>query len=149
MEYFKVLGWLVAVVALAVATIYGLKKLQVGTARLGGGARIMEVVARTGLSGKHQLVMVRVAERVLIVGVSPDGIHPVAEFTDPKDVVQLTRGDAFHEQLSSQQVDLASAAAEMEAEEKAVDVTPYRREIRQLKDLIGSWKRGASTRGPR
>ncbi|MEM7168388.1 MAG: flagellar biosynthetic protein FliO [Planctomycetota bacterium] len=142
-EYFKVLGWLIAVVILAVGTIYGLKKLQSGTAKLTGATRAMEVVARTGLTSKHQLVMVRVAERILIVGVSPDGVHRVSEFTDPKDVVQMSRGESFQEQLEAQQVDMASAEAEEEA--KTVDVAPYRREIRQLKDLIGSWKRGAST----
>lgn len=146
-EYFKVLGWLVGVVILAVGTIYGLKKLQAKTARLGGGAKVMEVVSRTGLTAKHQLVMVRVAERVLIVGVSPDGVHPVAEFTDPKEVVQISRGDSFQEQLDAQNLDVAALENEEKAE--SVDVAPYRREIRHLKDLIGSWKRGSKVGGRR
>ena len=143
-EYFKVLGWLVAVVILAVATIYGLKKLQLGTARLAGTGRVMEVVARTGLTSKHQLVMVRVAERMLVVGVSPDGVHRVAEFTDPKDVVEISRGgESFQEQLDAQDIDVA--AAESEAQEQSIDVAPYRREIGNLKDLIGKWKRSSSS----
>lgn len=139
-SYFEVLGWLVVVLILAVVTLRVLKKVQVGT----GNARAadaMQVVARTALTAKHQLVAVRVAQRLLIVGVSPDGLRILSELTDPREVVPLT-GSSFQRELDGQDYEPTSKEdAELES-----DVEPHRRELSNLKDLIGSWRRGAPSR---
>lgn len=133
-DYLRVLGWLVVVVALAVGCIWVLRRLQVGVARL-GGQRMLEVVARTSLGPKHQLVLVRVAQRVLVVGTGPDGVTPVAEFRDPAEVVALT---GFRQQLADQQEAPSLPAAVAPSDE---ELAPHRREIHQLREMIGSWRR--------
>lgn len=44
------------------------------------GTRLGEVIGRVHLTPRHSLHYVRTGGRVLVVGVTPAGIHPVAEF---------------------------------------------------------------------
>ncbi|MGE3164245.1 MAG: flagellar biosynthetic protein FliO [Planctomycetota bacterium] len=132
-DYFRVLGWLLVVVVLAVGTIAGLRRLQRGAGGERAG-RLMEVVGRTALTSKHQLAAVRVGERLLIVGISPDGVHGISEITDPREVVPLTVRGGFSRAMN---VALDPAAAH---EPDEVQLATHRREIHKLKRMVGNWR---------
>ncbi|HOF17697.1 MAG TPA: flagellar biosynthetic protein FliO [Phycisphaerae bacterium] len=51
----------------------------------------MEVIARTTVSGRQQLLLVRLGERLLVVGSGPEGMTSLGEVRDPAEVAALTR----------------------------------------------------------
>lgn len=61
--------------------------------RLGSSAAI-KVLSRTCLSSKQSLVLVKIGKRVLLVGITPDHISPLADIDDPIEVDLLTAGAA-------------------------------------------------------
>lgn len=87
-------AWLQMLLALAVVVgmIFGLRWLL---KRLGGGAMggtrsgILEVVARTGVTTKQELMLVRFGERLVLLGRSPGAIARLAEVTDAAEVQRL------------------------------------------------------------
>ncbi len=54
-----------------------------GRRLLGGQAGPMQVVAQTGLSGRHRLYLVRLGERLVLVGAGPQQLSTLTEVTDP------------------------------------------------------------------
>ena len=55
----------------------------------GGESGIVRVVARTSLSPKHNLALVRVGHRFVLVGVSGDRVNTLCEVSDPGEVAEL------------------------------------------------------------
>jgi len=56
------------------------------------GARrrdMLDVLARTAVSSKHQLLLVRVGRRVVLVGQAPGGLTALSEVTQPDEVAAL------------------------------------------------------------
>ncbi|HAU36557.1 MAG TPA: flagellar biosynthetic protein FliO [Phycisphaerales bacterium] len=51
----------------------------------------MEVIARTTVSGRQQLLLVRLGERLLVVGSGPEGMTSLGEVRDPAEVAALTQ----------------------------------------------------------
>lgn len=49
----------------------------------------LEVLGRTHLEPRRYISMVRVGKRVVVVGVSPDGMTPLTEITDGEEVAEL------------------------------------------------------------
>lgn len=78
-------GWLklAAALVLVVGVLLGLqwylKRFRGGAVSRGNGE--MEIVARRGLSPKHQLLLVRVEGRRLLIGMGPEGLSTLADFT--------------------------------------------------------------------
>jgi len=68
--------------------LYLMKKLMPGGRQL-FTTPAMEVLGRSHLDPQRYLALVRVGERVVVVGVSPDGIRPVTEFASPEEVAQI------------------------------------------------------------
>lgn len=60
-----------------------------GTAKFTGGSRVVEVLARTALTPKHQVFLVRLGRRLVLVGAGPEGLAALAEVTDPDEVAKL------------------------------------------------------------
>lgn len=58
------------------------------TARAGESA-VLRVVARTSLSPKHNLALVRLGHRFLLVGVSGDRVNTLCDVNDPDEVAEL------------------------------------------------------------
>lgn len=147
-RYFRALGWVVAALVVAGAAYAAYRTFGKRRASIRGG-RLVEVVARTALTPRHQLVVVRVSERVLVLGVSPDRIATLAELTDPRDAMRAGRGAAFSERLlhaengGTDVADLADAA-DPYAEAAESTLEPYRREIERLKTMVGNWRLAAS-----
>jgi len=74
LELAKVAGSLVLVLALLLATVYGLKRFGHWSKRPGGNTWI-EVLAQHPVGLKHYLLLVKVREQMFLLGVSPQGMH--------------------------------------------------------------------------
>lgn len=54
-----------------------------------GESTVLRVVARTSLSPKHNLALVRLGRRFLLIGVSGDRVNTLCEVNDPDEVAEL------------------------------------------------------------
>lgn len=54
-----------------------------GVVSAGGKTGPMQVLARAGLAGRHQMFLVRLGERLVLVGASPQQLTTLSEITDP------------------------------------------------------------------
>lgn len=76
----------------------------------------LRVVARTGLSQKHSLALIRLGRRYVLVGMAGDRLNSLCEVTDPEEVAELTAhvgkstrtGNAFDRLLSHELKDYRS-----------------------------------------
>jgi flagellar protein FliO/FliZ len=95
--------WLRTVLALAVVAgiLYGLRfvlRRHVRSDEAKSASGPLEVLWRMNLAPKHQALLVRMGERLLLVGISPGGMTTLAEATNANEIAALTaatqRGDA-------------------------------------------------------
>ena len=100
-------------VVLALALVVGLIYLSRYLLRKAGGAGklhaqggVVETLWRTNLSMKHQLTLVRMGRRVLLLGCTPQEVSTLCEVTDPQEIAELLnaveegKGDSFTRLLS-------------------------------------------------
>jgi len=81
---------LAVVVALILCLRYALRRLgRAGVLKARTGA--IDVLAQRSLSAKHQLYLVRMGERLVLVGASPEGLSTLCEVTDPEEIARLTK----------------------------------------------------------
>jgi len=73
----KTIAALAAVVALVVVIRFAARRLGMGPS--GAPGERIEVLSRRGLSAKHQVVLLRIGKRELLVGVSPGGVNLLTE----------------------------------------------------------------------
>ena len=79
---------LAVVVALIFCLRYALRRLgRAGVLKARTGA--IDVLAQRSLSAKHQLYLVRMGERLVLVGASPEGLATLCELTDPDEIARL------------------------------------------------------------
>lgn len=86
--------WVQMILALAVvvALIFGLQWLlkRIGGRRAGGSrSGVLDVVARTGVTTRQELMLVRLGERMVLLGRSATGITRLAEIDDANEVQRL------------------------------------------------------------
>lgn len=79
---------LALVIALILLLRWALKKIGPG-GRLFAGGGAVDVLATTGLSAKQRLILVRLGERLLLLGSTPGGLRTLCEITDPDEASQL------------------------------------------------------------
>jgi len=88
-------GWwqtalaLLLVVGLIFLARYLLRRLGGRAVKTGGGA--VDVLARTSVSPRQQLLLVRLGQRLLLVGSGPEGMTPLSEITDPQEVERMVK----------------------------------------------------------
>jgi flagellar protein FliO/FliZ len=105
--------------------------------RLSGGADI-EIIARSFLSSRQSLAVVRIGRRLLIIGLSPDCISALATIDDPLEVAELIaargRGAPFA-QLMRGQKDAYESGTDEPAEDQpaSVEVRLLLQRVRALK----------------
>jgi flagellar biogenesis protein FliO len=87
---FRIAIYLVGLVGLLVAVGFGVKRLLPGGKQI-FSTQAMEVLGRTYLDSKRYLAMVRIGGKVVVLGISPEGMTPVSEITDPEEVTGLLR----------------------------------------------------------
>jgi len=86
--------WLQTVLALALVIglilllRWALKKIGPG-GRLFAAGGAVDVLATTGLSSKERLILVRLGERLLLLGSTPSGLRTLCEITDEAEASQL------------------------------------------------------------
>lgn len=88
MDYPRVL----AALGMVIALILGLRwcsRFVFPTSGGRAGGRAVEVVSRSALSPKQQVLLLRVGRRVVVVGDSGAHMHPLCEITDPDEVAEL------------------------------------------------------------
>ena len=76
------------VMALLLGAFLLFKRLARNSRFLGGGGPI-RVLARKGLDARHDLFLVEVGPRVLLLGATRDRLGTLGEFTDPDEVARL------------------------------------------------------------
>ncbi len=79
---------LLALGAILWGGLYVVKKLMPGGRQL-FTTPAMEVLGRSHLDAQRYLALVRIGERVVVVGVSPDGVRTITEFNHPDEVAQI------------------------------------------------------------
>lgn len=118
----RIIGSLALVAGLIVGLGFAYRKLFTGQNK-GGGA--VTVISRQMLTPKHQVFVLRVGQRLLVVGDSGQGMQPLAEVTDPAEMSEIIgeatsvslRADAFAATL--EEVDSQYAADGDEEDEVA------------------------------
>jgi flagellar biogenesis protein FliO len=88
-------GWVlntVTALGAVLLVIFGLRALltRIGVAT-GGGARhpAVEVLSRTMIAPRNHVLLMRVANRILVVGDSPAGLRTLAQIDDPAEIAGL------------------------------------------------------------
>ena len=89
-DWWQTAAALAIVVGLIFLVRYVLRRLG-GLAKPGRKSTAMEVLARQSLSGRHQLYLVRVGRRVLLIGAGTEGLSTLAEVRDDAEARQLLR----------------------------------------------------------
>jgi flagellar protein FliO/FliZ len=76
---------LLLAMGIVVGLIFGLQWLirRMAGNRVARPNEALKVVAHTGLSPKHQLFLVRMGQRMVLLGSGPQGLSRLAEITDP------------------------------------------------------------------
>ncbi len=102
-----------------------------GTAMLPRSGGAVEVLHRSAISMKQQMLLVRLGRRVLLVGVTPQGMNTLAELTDPAEIGEVTaaieksRGEGFAGLLRSKSAQMQQAIS-----------APGGGEVRKLADKL-------------
>ena len=83
------MAWpLCAVLALIGLCAFGFRRWMPSKSPLLGG-NVVKILARHYVSGKQSVCLMRLGRRLLLVGVSPDRLSTLCEFTDPEEVAEL------------------------------------------------------------
>jgi flagellar biogenesis protein FliO len=124
-SWLRSVGSLAAVVAVILFLAWGAKGLARGGPLAGRAKRpgVIEIISRTALSPKQSLCLIRVGQRMVLVGVSQDALRTLDVIQDPHAVAALageataarSSGDerAFRQSLEKEvvQYDLSQPAA--------------------------------------
>ncbi|MFG0249589.1 MAG: FliO/MopB family protein [Phycisphaeraceae bacterium JB051] len=76
------------VIALIFAMRMGMNKLS-GRPVMGGRSGIVEVLSRTSLSPRNQVMLLRLGQRIIVVSEGPAGVRTLANVDDPDEVAGL------------------------------------------------------------
>ncbi len=98
----KMLGGLALVLALLVGLYWALRRWAPGRAG-GAGFGGLRLLARLPLGPRKYVGLLRVADRVLVLGVSDAAVNLLAQIDDPEQVAAITGGGkkAFDQALAS------------------------------------------------
>ena len=80
-------GSLAAVVALIVVAGFAYRRVAGGAG--GGGGSVVRLVGRSVLTPKHQVMVLQVGRRLVVVGDAGHGMQPLCEVTDPEEVTEV------------------------------------------------------------
>lgn len=137
-KYLRTLGWLVLIVLFAGGGVIALRRLSPGSGHP-QNRRLVQVIGRGAIGPKHQVVVTRVGERILILGLTSDSISRLGEVEDPREAVKLLppeqsfAGSVTLSEASYREEDAARGDLETSLE-------PYRREIDRLRGMVELWQ---------
>lgn len=78
----RLLGSLAIVLGLIVVAAYVLKRMMASSRLSAGRGKFLDVIQVTPLGGKRQILLVRVAGRLLVIGASGDNLSLLTELPD-------------------------------------------------------------------
>ena len=143
----RVVASLGVVTVLIVALAWTYRRFSGGGAASGKSAVMM--LSRTMLTPKHQVMVLRVGHRLVVVGDSGHGMNPLCEITEPAEVtailaaigggaeLQALRGDAFAASLRSADSDFEGESGEFEDEPPSLEsLEPSNQEVRALIERV-------------
>ena len=104
----------------------------------------MEILGRAPLDARRYLALVRVGRRLLVVGIGPEVMSPMADIADPDEVAGILEagrptseaGKAVFRELFKRQTERAEAAAR--AEEARADAEALSGEVSDLRERVRS-----------
>jgi len=87
-QWWRLIAAMAVVLALIGAMRWVLRRASPGrgTAR---ASKVVEVLSRTPVSAKHNVMLIRVGQRVLVVGAGAESMNTLAEIEDPQQVSEL------------------------------------------------------------
>jgi len=120
-------GWgALGVVLGIIALVYWGVRRWLPTARIGDQGAI-RVVGRTAVSPKHQVALLQVGRRFVLVGVSPDRLTALGEVRDPEESAELAAwaglgrpSSAFNEELINEAASFEQPSTQEEVGEVIV-----------------------------
>ena len=86
--WLRTAGALALVIGLIFLARFAFRRFAPSVGKHAAGGKI-EVLARTNLSARQQLCLVRLGRRLLLVGSGPEGMRTLAEISDPAEVADL------------------------------------------------------------
>ena len=90
LQIVKVFASLALVLAILFAVLYGIKKLPQWTGRPGGES-LIQVLGRHAFGPKHYLLVVKVQDRLFLLGISPQGMHFLASLGETPEAPSTNR----------------------------------------------------------
>ena len=133
-RYFRALGVVAGVLGVGLVGFWFFRRFIPG-AITGNDSSLIKVLSRVPISPRHQVALIRVGERIIVVGVSPERIDRLTEINDPDEVFRLTPEVPIKEQFTSVESDI------QHLDEKTVQVMPpeFQRDVERVRNLVASW----------
>ena len=88
LDFFRMLLALLFVLTLIIAVAYVMRRLRLGGGRINSRGGI-EILSRSAINGKQSLCLVRCANRLLVVGVSPNHIAALDRIDDADEIARV------------------------------------------------------------
>ncbi len=88
-DWLQTAGALALVIALILALRLVLRKVAVKNAPAAGRGGAVEIIARTGISPRQHLLLVRLGTRLVLVGATPGSLNTLAEVADTEEAASL------------------------------------------------------------
>lgn len=107
-DVFRMLGSLALVIALLVLLLWALRKLQ-GKMNGQNAGRRMQIVESLSVGPRQKVALIRVGEREVLIGISPNQINGIASWPDahlpPTDFSDALASSHSHHVLDAQAPD--------------------------------------------
>jgi len=151
-----VLTSLLLVLALIVVTAYLLRRFLPGSRRLGRSSAV-EILSRSVINPRQSLCLVRLGNKLLLVGLSPNHMSPLASINDPEEIAQIsgllekdsvnsisnTFGRLFHKESQGYDMDIEEKIAQPDRsgpEADANEQSNWREARGELSELLSKVK---------
>lgn len=142
------------VIGLIIAMRLAMNKLS-GRAVMGGRTGIVEVLSRTSISPRNQVMLLRLGQRIIVVSEGPTGVRTLANLDDPDEVANLLTSisasrpgsitQSFNQLLNRAGTEMdnpSSFTAEHGADEDEHLIDKTRNELSNLLSRIRSMSKG-------
>lgn len=83
MEVLRMLGSMVLVIALLLAVLWGLKRMQNQMLTAGQTTRRLQVLETLGVGTRQKLALVRVGEHEILISITPTQINTLGQWPSP------------------------------------------------------------------
>jgi flagellar protein FliO/FliZ len=90
MDLLRMLGSMALVIALLLAVLWGLKRMQKQMLTSGQPGRRMQVIETLGVGTRQKIALVRVGSNEVLIGITPTQINALGQWTvahsDPEEI---------------------------------------------------------------